>query len=760
MRRLAHRLGRAEEAVRANTALAELTTDAKAKSRYFVEAAELVAGAGDGAGLGDASARRAKGVVLLERALAAHPDNVAAATALTAQRTATEQPHELLTALRGALSRATERDAVLFLGNEVARIAREELHDVGVATLAMLRVQEVAPTDAPSLLTLAELYLAQRAWPEAVATLESVVAHATEKELLLTALFALGSIYEKVLVRPEEHERVLRAALAVEPLNPRALRGLIDPLRARLRALGPAPAGGAAPDEGRAATTSELVLLLRRLAKAEASPEKQSEAYLEVADLEADSGDLAAAERSLLDAIVHCPQSARAFARLSTFFRRESGLDAFAYARALQELISRGRDAGIADARWFAALGQLEVDTLQRLHEGVAHLEWAVQLDPTLHETRYELADAYAKTGAREAAVGALLGLISPDARPLAALADAGVALALLERLFEQQKRPGEAVVVSELRAFLGDLEPGRATWLKSRMLGTLEEHHAPLGRQALVESVLPKAGRHVLLEVAAASTGLEAKLLRTNVAELGLHARDRVGARSNHPLRPAFDRAVAALGVDDVELVVSPAIDRVRVVIQDSPWVLAPPSLEGLGFGVQVASLSRACARVLLGVPWLLELQGSAALGWLIAVARQVAPGYASDEPAPPEAATYERDVARAIGRRQRKLLDGLTTHLGVREGRPPELASFLLALDRCTARAAYLVSGDLTSTVTAIALEDRQKDAALARVNQPGLAALSAVLAHPVVGDAARFALTPEATALCQRVGSAWAR
>jgi len=746
MRRLAHRLGHWAAAVEASTILGELTLDPKARGRHFFDAAEMLTNV-DGPAIGRDRAERA--AALLERALAADPDSVASATALVARRAGLEQSDAIVRALEAALERARETNSIIYLGTELARVAREDLHDLGVATVAMQRVRDVAPDHAPTLLTLAELYLAQRAWPEAVVTLESVVQHTKEAEPRLTALFALASVYEKILARPDEHERVLRAALAIEPTNPRALRSLIDQLR-HARAASSRPSPDATP---------ELARLLFRLAAAETEPSRKCEVYLEVADLETEAGDLAAAERSLVAAIVGCPDNARAFARLAAFFRRGGRLDVPAYARALQDLIARGREAGHADARWFAALGQLEVDNLKRLNDGVAHLEWAVQLDPTLHETRFELADAYAKTGAKALAIRSLLSLLGPDARALTTLADAGVALALLERLLEAEKRSEEAVVVSELRATFGELEPSRDAWLRARKLAEFEEHNSPLGRAALTDEVLPKAGRHVLLDVAAAGSGLEAKLLRANLADFAVHSRDRIGPRSTHPLRPVFDRATAALGVGEIELAVSAVVDRVRVVSQDGPWVLVPPTLEEQPEGVQVAALARACARIVLGVPWLKELRDSAILGWLVALARQVVPAYGLDEgdAQTPDVLSYEPLVARNIGRKQRKLLDGLAAHLQMREGRPPDRTTFVRALDQCTARAAYVVSGDLLAVALALALEDASLREALAR---PGLPALEALLSHPLAGDVARFALTPEATALRQRVGATWAR
>jgi hypothetical protein len=211
----------------------------------------------------------------------------------------------------------------------------------------------------------------------------------------------------------------------------------------------------------------------------------------------------------------------------------------------------------------------------------------------------------------------------------------------------------------------------------------------------------------------------------------------------------------VTALGVGEIELVVSPAIDKVRLIVQDTPWLLVPSVYEQLPFGVQVAAFGRAVTRALLGVPWAGEIRDSAFLGWLIAVARQVTPGYAMEGDAPPEAVTYEPQVAKAIGRRQRKLLEPLAMHLVVHEGRPPDLAQFLLAIEQCGVRAAYLLSGEITSVAHAVAREDRSLKEALSR---PGLPALTTLLGHPLLGDTIRFALTQDATSLRKRLGSAW--
>ena len=137
------------------------------------------------------------------------------------------QGERLVSAFREAIAQARSPDAMVLLGSEIARVARDELRDLTVAIDAMRRVRAVAPQHVPSLLTLAELCIAQRVWPEAVDALEAVVSTSREVGPKLTAFFALASIFEKVLARPEEVDRALRAALEIDPSNVRALRALL-----------------------------------------------------------------------------------------------------------------------------------------------------------------------------------------------------------------------------------------------------------------------------------------------------------------------------------------------------------------------------------------------------------------------------------------------------------------------------------------------------------------------------------------------------
>jgi hypothetical protein len=203
------------------------------------------------------------------------------------------------------------------------------------------------------------------------------------------------------------------------------------------------------------------------------------------------------------------------------------------------------------------------------------------------------------------------------------------------------------------------------------------------------------------------------------------------------------------------VELAVAPSALRTRVLAQDEPWIVVAASFVKQPEPVQMAGLARAAARISLGVPWLEEISPAQTEALLIAAARQVVKGYGAGDAN--LVAQHEAAIARALSRRQRKLLEDLAPKLGAANAKPPPADEFAQALVRAELRAAFLLGGDLLAMLE----EMRPLDAALhAAIESPSTSALAALLEHPLAGDLARFALTPEATTLRRRLGSTWTR
>ena len=746
--RLSARHGDAGAALAAAESLSRLADDPRTRARYLLDGAEILLG-GVGLRIPDSPAdRRSRAAALLERALDADPDSVPVAGRLATVLLEEGQGQRLVDAFRSALGRAKTADAIVMLGSEIARVARDDLHDLPVGIDALRKVRAAAPQHVPSLLTLAELCIAQRVWPEAVDTLEAVVSIGREPAPKLTALFALASIYEKVLDRPADVDRVLRTALAVDPSNVRALRALVRRV-------------AAAPEDGDAETTRrrrlEFVELLRRLAEVEPDLDQRSGILAELAEMHLRLGDERAAQEALVDAIAASPANVRAFTRLSGLFQKPGRVDQAGYGRALTALVEKGATLGHADARWFAALGHVEVEALGREREGIVHLQRAADLDPTLYEARFALATACSRIGAHDQAGRVLLAMLMPLPHPLLSILDPAAALALLETSLAAEQRTEESIVASELRAVAGDLEAPKRDWLRLRRLPLQDSKHGSLDRTGLVTHVLPSSGRHVLLEVAAAIAGVETKMLRSDLGEVGITPRDRIGSRSGHPTRMVLDRVARSLGVADIELVVTPRVTRTRVLTHDVPWVVVPTSVAEADEPLQIVHVARAVARIAFGVPWLEELPRENVGALLVAAARHVTEDYGRGVEDSGLVAQYQTGIGRALTRRQRRLLEELGPHLSSPQAQTPDTRDLIEALQRAELRAAFLVGGDLLAVID----EEASRDAILKElVEIPSTRALSTVLEHPVLGDVARFALTSDATALRHRLGSIWTR
>ncbi len=753
--RTANRLRDTEGAVAAACALAELASEPVARARYLVEASELLLSTEADERLGSYFERRQRACALLERALEGDADALPAASLLCAVRGEDNAGERLIDPLRSALRRAKSSEAIILYGSEIARIARDDLDDLPLGIDALRRVRAVAPEHAPTLLTLSEFYIAQRAWPEAVDALESVVTLCRDVSPRLTALFALASIYEHVLERAADAEKAIRAALELDGANARALRALIRHISTH---------HAEALDGLSQEDLTEVTHLLAKLAEVEEEPEARCDILLQLADIRLRLGNAAGAEQALIEAVARTPGSDKAFARLGALHRIGSDpLKAepraqIAYARALGQIVARGRELGVSHAPWYSTLGTLETEALGRLRDGIAHLQRATQLEPARGDVRHRLARAFAKSGAHEEAIRTIMGMIAPAPGPLLSRPDPRLALADLEASLSAERRGEEALVVSELRALGGDLDEGRLDWLKKRRLRPRDSSTGELDRPTLVSHVLPVEGRHVLLEVAAAVAGLETKVLRADVAELGLTSRDRISPRSGHPTRVLMDRLLDSLGLADIELVITPAVARTRVLAQDTLWIVAPKTLSESPEPVQLATLGRALARISLGAPWLEELPAPHVEAYLVACARQVVPGYGTDDLdvlASKLVAHYEPLVARAVGRKQRRLLEELAVHMQAPDGRLIPMEPFIHALARAEVRSAMLLTGDLLAT-----LEDlRSLDPSLHRTTEhPGPRCMGSFLEHPFGGDVCRFALTGEAIALRRRIGTTW--
>ncbi len=727
-----------EGMIDAALSLAELSANGPARGRYFFEAAELLI-AEPGPTLRERKERAAE---CLEKSLDADPNLVDAIARLSTLRHEERHPAKLVDPFRRAIERATDRQAILELGQTLARTAKEDLGDLPLAMTAIRRCRDVAPNDVAVLLTLSEIAIAQGLWPEAVEALTHVVDRSGESRQKMTALFALSNIYAHVLKMEAEAEKTLRRALALNPRHPRALRALLRSLEGK--------------GQGR---SDEAASLIEELALVETDIALRADYLLRAADIREGLGQRIRAEKALIEVTATVPDRIECFERLLAFYRRPDGAhDEKGLADALALVIARGEALGHREARWHFALGRLDLESLGRYKEAVDNFERTVALSPQTTEAYAQLIIALAKAGRTAEAGRVGLSLFDDDSKKFRSVSDPERILRIIEDSFSAERRGDEAVVMAELRAFSGTLDEGRLRWLHQRHLGPLDSHHSQLDRAALVTHVLPPEGRHVLLEVAAAVAGIESKMFRTDLADLGIGPKDRITSRSGHPTRALMDRLCRSLGLSDLELVISSNVHRARVIAHDTLWIVLPRGVADMPESAQLATLARALTRISLGVPWLEEMPPGQIEAFLVACGRQVVHGYGADDvdilvskliPA------FETAVLKHLGRKQRKILEELAVYLSAESGRPLPIDFFMHALARAELRASYLLTGNLIATVD----ELRGFDAELGtRTDTPSRETLFRLLENPLAGDVFRYAITPEAQALRRRIGTNW--
>jgi tetratricopeptide (TPR) repeat protein len=713
---VASEMGDRRGAVLAASSLADLARSKRARARLLRDAADLSAAEGD--------VKRA--AQLLESALEADPDAVLVAARLAQLQAEQGAWSDLARALRRGLFAARTPDAVVPMAAELAEVAKTRLRDPVLAIEALERSREIKSDHVPTLFVLAELYIGQRTWDEALRALGDVVNCTTERGERLVARVGRASILGRVLERPADAEKELRAALEIDPHELRALRSLL-----------------ALPIE---IAPKERAELLSRVVVAETKPRERLAALLELATVRRELGDEGGAEGALVEAAALAPDAA-----MLGRIRAAAGGSAEAAARILGRAVARARDAGAAPGvEWLASLGELELG-LGRLDDAITHFEEALTLDPFREAARLALARALSRKGRHETAAAALTPLLDSSG---GGMLDVSF-VRQLDEAFSGAGRTQQALVAKELRAIAGDLDDAGHAALRARRPMYVANSEA-LSGSTLRSFVMPGGfGKHAIWDAAAIAGGLAGKLARIGLQERGSSTKERVKPKAVHPVRQIFDRLCRAFELFDVELAVSEHVMTPIVACEDVNWIVAPASMGDWPEPHAIAALARPLARIALGVPWLGALSGEETLAVLLGFARQVAPsmeGVPRDR-VEPLIGDYEARARRAIDRKRKKSLDDHEEALS--RASAVVVDAFVSAATRTEARAAFLASGDLRAALDTVATTEAGLGEAL---RSPGRVALAAVLTRPVARDLVAFAMGGDATALRRSLGTLW--
>jgi len=264
------------------------------------------------------------------------------------------------------------------------------------------------------------------------------------------------------------------------------------------------------------------------------------------------------------------------------------------------------------------------------------------------------------------------------------------------------------------------------------------------LAKPALADLLAPPGAWQPWLEVCGILAEVAPKVLRTDPVALGVSSRERLPPRAPHPLRALCDQLAPAFGERRFDLFVDAAAIGVPRALPTEPALLVlPRGYSDLPPNEQAAGIGRLLAYVALDVAWLEDLREGELAGWLFGAMRVGNETWQSGKLSPAQEVdveTWRGRIAKVVSRKHKRALEDLAAR--TERSIDPEL--FRAAIRAASMRAAFLVTGDLGSTLNHFARIDR----GLSQLSRGAL--LERLFAEPAARDLIFFSLTREALAL----------
>jgi tetratricopeptide (TPR) repeat protein len=664
--RMAERIGDPKLLEEAASRAVEVAFDRPYAARLLLRAAELQSTSGDRAGAAS----------LLECALEVSPEHELAATRLEQLLVGSGEVERLVRVLSQAATEATLRERIAALWVRVAELHAERRRDSQAALAVLNRALGILPGHVGVLMKLAELFVRDGQWSEAVERLRQVTSQPSAPEAArLDAHARLAAILDERLGDADRARASVEAVLAANPKHAAALGRLVQ---LELR-------------RGRLEAASEAA---SRLVQVSEEPEDRVEALAAQGRVEKARGKLAAAGQAFAEAITLAGLDTDAATELhdltSQVPRKPEQPTWDVYAGALARHIELAGDNTPASV--FLELSRVYREHLHRPDQAIQVLERGVTLSDEA-ELNAELAGRMLEAGNPQKAIGALRRVFERDVTNVSAWRK-------LSECFKGLGRRTEATLALAPLAALGQANDLELTTLSQSPPRPATFPARSFDRSELESISLIQPGDPAAELVAALSEVLE-KVYPPELDRYGLTARDRIGARSAHPWRALADRVAAIFGVGDYELYLhqQPAA-ALGVEFTDPVSILVPPFAQKLGESGQAFVLGRIFAQIARRLHPVERLGPEGLELLLAAAARGVEPHF----PAPARVgedsvAALAKRVSRAMPWLGRGAIDDAARRYA---GSPSiDFKDWVLRARLSAARAALLVSDDLPSAV-----------------------------------------------------------
>lgn len=579
---------------------------------------------------------------------------------------------KLTQAARGAAS--GERRAALWL--RVGGLFADQKRDLAAALAALKRATEAVPGHQGALMRLAELYAQDRQWQLAAESLETLLKQGPSPEVPLDSRVLLAEIYAERLDSPARALAHLNEILAAEPGHRGALLRVL-----RIR--------------GRAREYEQAADVARRLIASSPEPPERAEALVALAQAEKTRGRTPEAMRTYEQAVAAVGLEGTAASELRALLQEQQRMGHSAgwenYLRALLDYVGTGQGVPERLAAAYREAAHVAGIELGRFEEASAVLQRGIALFPGDAELHAEYARCLQRQGNLAATLEELRKVLEHDVTRVDAWRE-------LSRVFGQVGRTTEAVFALAPLVVLGAANDLEITQVRSRPVrAALIAPDAFTADALLTIDALPASDptRALLAAVADALP----KLYPADLDRFGVSSRDKLPARSSHPLRMLTDRVAAIFGLPDHLLYVwDSAQGTVDLEFSDPISLVVPSYVGSLPEPQQVFLVARPLASVAQRVQAIEKLPPSE-LELLVNAAARSALSDASLGSRDPLLEDLGRRVQRALSRRARRALEEASIAF---TSLPPQgFAEWLTRARMTAARAAALAADELTGCV-----------------------------------------------------------
>lgn len=637
-------------------------------------------------------------ILVASMALAVHPDSDDALERLSELRLHQNQVDLLVQELANAAGQAKSKDRGSVLWIRIAHILADIKVDVAGAIGALSRVTQTQPGNVEVWLEIGDLYVRDGQLQAAVDSYKKVLDAHAKPEQLLQARLAMGTLFVE-LNQPSLALEHLQAVLSISPGEPKALRALLE---VRLHR----------------GETEVAANLANQLIQHAPSLHDQAEALVSLGRIERRRRRPQEAVVALAQAVALVGVEGRAANELMDLLEslRSEGqkADFQAAVGALTQYLDERSQPGPEQVKALAMLARIHDRDLNQPEQAVAYLERAIEHAADDTELQSALAAVLERAGRFAAAIDAYRKLLRFDATRTECYRG-------VSRCLEALNRGTEALTALVPLTVINAATDAEITALASRTQGPAQL--VPRGVSLDLLDILgsPSVADPIGNLIATMADGLD----RTEAVEaerFGLSSRDRLNARSGHPLRAVAERVAVAVGIEEFELyVATQGVSTLLVTTTDPPGIIVPVRLLEMPESVQIFAFTRIFA--LMSRRWHAcdQFDGPTLQQWYMAALRLADSEYAVGTDQDELVFGFSKRLAKGLpwGRRGR-VEEAAQPCLGIN---PVAVEEFRRHARWAATRFACVLSDDLSGAINWV--RQTEGDVSVRPSTPPGLAA-----------------------------------